>query len=326
MLSNQTYNSMNGLATKRNRENERRLLEELERISSDKHRPTFLPDSMFNQESFDYGSPMLSGLNLDTEAHESGLALDLNGTGPTSAFADFDPHPASVQVDHTGKMLDFPSSAWLGSTVSSFPGSACVSSSSSSVDKPAGALNACVAAAAVTAAMIVIPENNSLKRPRSSSSLSSRAEEVPDQHTDDSLSSTSDQSQDPVSPRNVQGFRSTQAPELLKIQNAKQQGLNVAAGALPNKGLTLRPNSTKITPSETKPSTSTTTNAASDAESKRKRRAEAMERFRRKKAVRSYARRVRYQVRKRIATTRPRVNGRFARRIDAINHAAKTTK
>lgn len=55
---------------------------------------------------------------------------------------------------------------------------------------------------------------------------------------------------------------------------------------------------------------------AKDAESCRKRRAEAMERFRRKKAVRCYGRRVRYQIRKRIATTRPRVNGRFAKRSD----------
>lgn len=55
---------------------------------------------------------------------------------------------------------------------------------------------------------------------------------------------------------------------------------------------------------------------AKDAETCRKRRAEAMERFRRKKAVRCYGRRVRYQIRKRIATTRPRVNGRFAKRSD----------
>lgn len=48
----------------------------------------------------------------------------------------------------------------------------------------------------------------------------------------------------------------------------------------------------------------------------RQRRAEAMERFRKKKAMRRYGRRVRYQIRKRIATTRPRVNGRFARRSD----------
>lgn len=48
----------------------------------------------------------------------------------------------------------------------------------------------------------------------------------------------------------------------------------------------------------------------------RQRRAEAMERFKRKKALRCYGRRVRYQIRKRIATTRPRVNGRFARRSD----------
>lgn len=48
----------------------------------------------------------------------------------------------------------------------------------------------------------------------------------------------------------------------------------------------------------------------------KQRRAEAMERFRKKKAMRRYGRRVRYQIRKRIATTRPRVNGRFARRSD----------
>lgn len=317
---------MNCLAINRNRENERRLLEELERISSDKHRPNLLPDSVLNQESFSYDSPMLSSLSLDTDAHESGLALDLNVTGSTSAFADFDTQPASVQVDHTGKMLDFSASAWLGSTVSSFPGSACVSSTSSSVDKAGGALNACVAAAAATAAMIVIPENNSLKRPRSSSSLSSDAEQIPEQQSDDSMSITSDQNEDPVSPRSVQGFGNTHAPGLFKSQTAKQQGLTIATGALPKPGLTLRASSTKTTPSETKRSSFMTTQAVSDAESSRKRRAEAMERFRRKKAVRSYARRVRYQVRKRIATTRPRVNGRFARRIDAINHAAKVGK
>lgn len=63
---------------------------------------------------------------------------------------------------------------------------------------------------------------------------------------------------------------------------------------------------------------------AKDAISCRQRRAEAMERFRRKKAVRCYGRRVRYQIRKRIATTRPRVNGRFAKRcdLDAAQNAA----
>lgn len=55
---------------------------------------------------------------------------------------------------------------------------------------------------------------------------------------------------------------------------------------------------------------------AKDPNTCRQRRAEAMERFRRKKAVRCYGRRVRYQIRKRIATTRPRVNGRFAKRSD----------
>ncbi len=45
-------------------------------------------------------------------------------------------------------------------------------------------------------------------------------------------------------------------------------------------------------------------------------RAEALVRFRKKKAIRSFGRRVRYECRKRIATTRPRVNGRFAKKSD----------
>lgn len=45
-------------------------------------------------------------------------------------------------------------------------------------------------------------------------------------------------------------------------------------------------------------------------------RAEALVRFRKKKAIRSFGRKVRYECRKRIATTRPRVNGRFAKKSD----------
>lgn len=54
-------------------------------------------------------------------------------------------------------------------------------------------------------------------------------------------------------------------------------------------------------------------------------RAEALVRFRRKKAIRCFGRRVRYECRKRIATTRPRVNGRFAKKTDVDTTKAKAT-
>lgn len=45
-------------------------------------------------------------------------------------------------------------------------------------------------------------------------------------------------------------------------------------------------------------------------------RAEALVRFRKKKAIRSFGRKVRYECRKRIATTRPRIRGKFAKKSD----------
>lgn len=45
-------------------------------------------------------------------------------------------------------------------------------------------------------------------------------------------------------------------------------------------------------------------------------RVEALVRFRKKKAIRSFGRKVRYECRKRIATTRPRIRGKFAKKSD----------
>ncbi|CAN8070115.1 unnamed protein product [Agarophyton chilense] len=51
-------------------------------------------------------------------------------------------------------------------------------------------------------------------------------------------------------------------------------------------------------------------------ERRRKRRKEALERFRSKRANRSFAKRVRYECRKQLADSRPRVKGRFVRKVE----------
>ncbi|PXF40364.1 Zinc finger protein CONSTANS-LIKE 3 [Gracilariopsis chorda] len=51
-------------------------------------------------------------------------------------------------------------------------------------------------------------------------------------------------------------------------------------------------------------------------ERRKKRRKEALERFRSKRANRSFAKRVRYECRKQLADSRPRVKGRFVRKVE----------
>lgn len=55
---------------------------------------------------------------------------------------------------------------------------------------------------------------------------------------------------------------------------------------------------------------------AKNAEARKKRRMEALARFRSKRANRSFTKRVRYECRKQLADSRPRVKGRFVRKIE----------
>ncbi|KAI0566253.1 CCT domain containing protein [Gracilaria domingensis] len=63
-------------------------------------------------------------------------------------------------------------------------------------------------------------------------------------------------------------------------------------------------------------------------ERRRKRRKEALERFRSKRANRSFAKRVRYECRKQLADSRPRVKGRFVRKVEmhCIGNTATCTE
>ncbi|CAN8073849.1 unnamed protein product [Agarophyton chilense] len=326
MLSNHAYHNMNRLAIRNNRENERRLLEELERISSDKHRAPALTHSVFSPESFALDcSPILSPLSLD--AHNDAMHLDFDHPQSFQPYTHFDTEPSTVQVDHTGELSHFPTSTWVASSLSSPPPSATVSSTSSTLDRSSTPLHACVAAAAATAAIIVVPDTTAnCKRPRSPSSFLLDGDQSPDNHTDHSMHSESEQSHDPTSPRIIQHFGNAQTSPVSIAPQQKHPVRTVQTKASIKPPADHPSTSVHTCSSDAKKLSSVSSSTvATDADLSRKRRAEAMERFRRKKAVRCYARRVRYQVRKRIATTRPRVNGRFARRVDAVNHAAKST-
>lgn len=263
--------------------------------------------------------PFLSTSDLSTDC----LSLDFNHSDPTLSYthlstSDVPSSETPFQVDHTGAKVTphEPSSAWLPSTLTTdVPRSVSMCTSSSTAKyTPSSPACATVAAAAVTAAMIVVRDDVVLKRPRSPASDS----------TDDSSTEASlNDSEDPCSPRSVSTFVKDPLASVPQSYKSAEHRIPTSQSIPPTPQISSTVNPTK----DTSPLHIRSSSQADDtnASASKKRRAEAMERFRRKKAVRCYGRRVRYQIRKRIATTRPRVNGRFARRTDALEQAGSKT-
>lgn len=292
------------------------------------------------------------GFSLPTYEHsETTFAYNAN----ISQLAE-----APMQVDHCGTKVDEsrPSCKWIPKSVpSDLSCSVSVSACSyTNQSPPPQTGNPTVSAAAVTAAMIVDRVESAPKRPRSSTAETEddsnsdcfhnliNCDDADDNATEASLDE-SDCAQDYVtvshdmnnSPRAIKDFPQLQSTTMplprvggltanspLKPVSTNQ---NLEA-ELAGKQMDNNHNNT-VPPGQAcnqdfVPQTPMRTDTQRDITLSRKRRAEAMERFRRKKAVRSFGRKVRYQVRKRIATTRPRVNGRFARLADAGMHASHT--
>lgn len=285
------------------------------------------------------------------EHPDTTLAYD----GATSSLAE-----VPMQVDHRGTKIDeSPSCAWIPKPMfadmfCSNSAPACSFSDQGSQPQTA---NATVFAAAITAAMIVDRTESAPKRPRSPNAdiedddseddcyeIANNSEDADDNATEASLDESEcaldcmvvshDVNKSPKAVKDFPQFPLT-TTSISKVCNLTDSYLKHAST---DQELATE---TVNTPTISAP---TDIMAPADAPNQdsvlpelpvgvdaqrglmlsRKRRAEAMERFRRKKAVRCFGRKVRYQVRKRIATTRPRVNGRFARLVDARVHASST--
>lgn len=265
---------------------------------------------------------------------------------------------STLQVDHCGEKVEEPSaSSWITSTVLPDQAHSPPPSVSSSTVQNHGdnQVHASMFAAAVTAAMIMDRADNVPKRPRTTaveladetyeSDLSDEEVDGNEPDGDDNVTEASmDYSEHALTDERILGEIQDRSPRAVsKFPNSQQRvatGLKVcrlAPTVIPQPV----PHGTKATlkasvhhqkkvlmqlgglsgDSQTQMAINIGYSSRNSAITK-KRRAEAMERFRKKKAVRCYGRKVRYQIRKRIATTRPRVNGRFARREDAEEHAS----
>lgn len=324
------------------RENQKRLMEEFHRISDNytisNSQPALSHHPLDQDIFFENNSFLVS-------SHHSSLSYE-------SIHASQE--EPQLQVDHNGaKALHLPSTAnWLPvAPISHIPSSSSSSTSSSYLQTFHPSLpHAAVAAAAITAAMIVVPHSVVPKRPRCPDSLYQTSpyhtgiqdtsynytntdhhnEGSDDDDDDDIITEASlQQSEDPSSPRSVSAFvketlqhQPSSIIHKTKSRSTRQLITNLILSAPPEPLLHL----TSLIPNEdVRTSTSSSPQSPPDALSSKQRRAQAMERFRRKKAVRCYGRQVRYQIRKRIATTRPRVNGRFARRTDTRSEVPSST-
>lgn len=313
-------------------------------LFSDSH---LLPVSGFDSSvsAGDHSDP--AGITLDfQDTSDSTLSYD-----PISTVS----HELPLQVDHNGKKVGEHSSAsaWVpASALSDLSRSLAMSTCSSVQCSPRSPASATVFAAAVTAAMIVDRPDGSPKRPRSPSSESVDEDYLGDDDTDghnvdeaddDTTDTSSDDSEDVYyegpgpnsetrgSPRTVLPLFKPplSLPSSVPQSRSFIQQISQSTIGAPSLVAVATPQSRTVTNREESVTQVSGLGREAvrlpvDIESSRnvvlsrKRRAEAMERFRRKKAVRCFGRqRVRYQIRKRIATTRPRVNGRFARRADA---------
>lgn len=310
---------------------------------------SFIPSqSDFSTSSVPQECPGTESFPLDLyEQPEASLAYDPIAVSPATPTLQVDQH--GIKVDDLSS-----SSSWVPTCV--FADAPCSSSysGSSSMDqniKCVNAPHATVFAAAVTAAMIMENSESVPKRPRSPSleviiedyagEINAVGEKITENTDDNTTEASLEEAEDVTdavptftdinrSPRAISSFPQMPPPAApvektfpsISITAQKKskpiprpkadeapKPIHVGSVALPrglaqNAELIL----TQIARHLEMPQ---------KAALSKKRRAEAMERFRRKKAVRCYGRKVRYQIRKRIATTRPRVNGRFARREDA---------
>lgn len=308
-----------------------------------------------SQEHLLPGSGFVSSISAGEDSDPAGFSLDFQDSSDSTL--SYDPlNPASceqrLQVDRNGTRVGENSSgsallpaSFLSDLTRSLSMSTC-SSMQCTTGSPA---NATVFAAAVTAAMIVDRPEGALKRPRSPSPESVDEDYLGDDDTDgnnvddadDSTTDTSSEDSEDTydvradsveargSPRTVLPLCRTPVDIPSSIpQNGNYippispravSGLPIAPGATPQSRIVMNRGASPAVPDLGLEGGYVPVDVESSPRAilSRKRRAEAMERFRRKKAVRCYGRRVRYQIRKRIATTRPRVNGRFARRADA---------
>lgn len=225
-----------------------------------------------------------------------------------------------LQVDSTGaEVLDLNSAAYWTSRPQNSSKNSSVAISVSTVtttDHSSSPAKATVSAAAITAAMIIIPDEENMKRPRSPYEPEVLTE------TEHTIVTSS---VDPLSPRSISFSHSD---NVIKLKDVKVKVEDEISAILsPQNSLSKQSSrvSSSILPNISH-KTSTLGETKSDASVTKKRRAEAMARLRQKKAMRKGGKRVRYQIRKRIATTRPRVNGRFARRCDAEDKSGTQTK
>lgn len=297
-----------------------------------------------------------SDFSLSAYGHsDTALAYD----AAASALAD-----VPLQVDHCGtRIVESLSCAWIPKPVlsdTSWSGSASACSYTDQGSQLQTANATVFAAAAVTAAMIVDRAESAAKRPRSSTVDAEDDDSEDDCHettenckdADDNATEASlDESECALdcivsshdmnkSPKAVQDFpqfslKPTTVHRACNLLDSCSKPASIdqdLATELINKpiddpsnppvdfmSLADAPNQDSVLPQ-----VSAGVDTQRSPMLSRKRRAEAMERFRKKKAVRCFGRKVRYQVRKRIATTRPRVNGRFARLADAEVHAPST--
>lgn len=320
--------------------------------------------ALYSEEFLLSDSGFVSPISKDDNSDITGMALDFQDTPDTSLSFDplcAASYDERLQVDRNGTKVaeDVTATAILPmSLLSDLSGSIGMYTSSPIPCPQDAPANAAVFAAAMTAAMIMERADASGKRPRSMSPETADDDYLGDNDTDENdmeetydiiTESSSDNSETTFhmsadssvvggSPRSVLPTRKTphEVPSpLARNGRYNQQTSRPTTGRMSLTG-TFQRNSSRApvrrggtSPrvpdvQEMKACSSGNVDSSPSAILSRKRRAEAMERFRRKKAVRCYGRRVRYQIRKRIATTRPRVNGRFARRADAESKAAST--
>lgn len=317
-----------------------------------------MPDhpTLFSDNHLLPSSGFDSSVSAGDHSDPAGITLDFQDTSDSTLSYDpinTVPHERPLQVDHNGARVGehSSSSAWVpSSAISDLTRSLAMSTCSSVQCSPRLPASATVFAAAVTAAMIVDRPDGSPKRPRSPSSESVDEDYLGDDDTDghsvdeaddDTTDTSSDDSEDVYyegansemrgSPRTVLPFFKPplSIPSAASHSRSFNQQISqstigppslAAVAASPSRTVTNRDESVLQASGLGREAVRLPVDIESSQNVviSRKRRAEAMERFRRKKAVRCYGRqRVRYQIRKRIATTRPRVNGRFARRVDA---------
>lgn len=273
------------------------------------------------------------GLGLDPIPSSDNLAMDnltftvFDEEDSTSSIIqesdDGDNHlmeDKPLQVDSTGaEVLDLNSASSWANRPQNSPKSSSFAISVSSVtttEHSSSPAKATVAAAAITAAMIIVPDEENMKRPRSPFETEALTE------TEHTVLTTS------VSPLSPRSISFSQSDNGIKFKDVKVKVEDEISAIVPPQ-MSLSKQSSRVSSSilpNISHKTSTLGETKSDASVTKKRRAEAMARLRQKKAVRKGGKRVRYQIRKRIATTRPRVNGRFARRCDAKDKNGSKTK